>query len=536
MTCKMTQTRIEHWTSADVNYIKEFPNTDYTLRAHAELPNYDFPFHVKSFTQFRLTCPSPQNKNSMFSEGILTFDKLSGVMKMKKWNKQTIRELRKFNLNQLSDSVIATKLNDINKSWNFTAMAVKRKRHRLHLLKKQNSVINESTFFVKLSHKRNGLGFSPAYMPLELIKRFDINDGDVLLFRKDVTFFFSRIRKMIRSDRPNDYYSFYIPFRLIYSSRFNEEKVEYIGKVTNSEKILKLISNNQIDISTLLDNKINKKVHFCLHPSDKNKILIGNEKISIPIELSRYLQLSEELFQCLGLFQGEGSKGHFRRIEFVNSDLTIINKFLGFFEKYFSINRNRWRCRVIYTNETKDEELEKELINLWSKGITISKNNFVKTKLWTGVADAKTGSIHIYLPSSALREIWFHLLSLSHKLVSEDKNYAKWFLQGVLAADGCPIFSRGKLSGVMVRIENQYEGELYQHAFRVVGISANLSLKHRKVSFYGFIQLQEVSKLELFKLHKERNERFMNGLINRGKNTAEKSFGKYFNKIERMSK
>ena len=85
----MTQTTTDHWTSAGVNYLKEFINTNYVLRTHAELPNYDFPLFegrllsLKSIMQFRLTCPSLQNKHSSLIGGILTFDKSSGDMKMK---------------------------------------------------------------------------------------------------------------------------------------------------------------------------------------------------------------------------------------------------------------------------------------------------------------------------------------------------------------------------------------------------------------------------------------------------------------------
>lgn len=85
----MTQLTSDHWTSADVKYLKELSNPSITLRTHAELPNYDFPFYegrlssLKSFMQFRLTCPSFQNENSSINEGILTFDKSSGEKKMK---------------------------------------------------------------------------------------------------------------------------------------------------------------------------------------------------------------------------------------------------------------------------------------------------------------------------------------------------------------------------------------------------------------------------------------------------------------------
>ncbi len=87
----MTQSTTGH---AHVNYLNEFVNHNYTLRTHAELLNNDFPLFegrlssLKSITQFRLTCPSLQNENSSLNEGILTFDKSSGVMNIKKWNQK----------------------------------------------------------------------------------------------------------------------------------------------------------------------------------------------------------------------------------------------------------------------------------------------------------------------------------------------------------------------------------------------------------------------------------------------------------------
>ena len=516
----MTQSTTGH---AHVNYLKEFLNHNYTLRAHAELPNYDFPLFegrlcsLKSFTQFRLTCPSLQNENSSLNEGILAFDKSSGVMNMKKWNKKSITDLESLIFDQLTDQEIAKKLNQLNKQWNFTAMSVKRKRHRLSLFKKVNAIINESNFYVKVS-KKSGKGFSRAFFPFSLIKKCGLKDKDFLILRKNNTLFMSKLKENHRKDRWNNSFTFYIPFELINSIKYNSEIIEYLGKVNCKENLVNkksLIIGSKIDLLKLLSNKINDKIQSCLNPLNKNIILINTGRASVPEKLPRYLEISEHLMQTLGLFQGEGSKGHFRRIEFVNSDSSIINRFLDFFQKYFSIERKRWTYRLIYTNEAKDETLEKKLMNLWSESINIPKNNFVKIKLWVGTPDAKTGSIHIYLPSSAFRELWFNLLKLSTKLIQKDKNHAKWFLQGVLAADGCPIFSKGKISGIMVRIENQYEGELYQSAFKTLGISANLSVKHRKVSFYGSSQLQKVSELELFMLHKERNEKFKKGMLGR---------------------
>ncbi len=507
---------------AHVNYLKDVPNPDYTLSTHAELPNNDFTildgrsYDLKSIMQFRLTCPSLQNENSLLNEGILTFDKSFGDMKMKKWNKHTICELRKLNFKQLTDQVIASKLNDMNKGWNFTAMAVKRKRHRLNFFKKTNAVINESNFYVKVSKKTNGKGFSRASFPFSLIEKYGLKNKDYLILRKNNILFISKFKENPRKDRWNSSFTFYIPFGLITSTKYNSEIIEFLGKISYHENLLNnkpLIKENKIDLLKLLSNKINDKIQLCLNPLDNNYVLINNGRASIPNQLPRYLDISENLMQTLGLFQGEGSKGHFRRIEFVNSDYPIIKKFLGFFEKYFLINRGKWRCRLIYTNESKDELLEKKFIDFWSKNTYIPKDNFTKTKLWVGKSDVQNGSIHLYLPSSSLREVWFNLLRLSHKLVFENKNYAKWFLQGVLAADGCPSFSKGVLREVVIRIENQQEGELYQSALKTLGLNSTLSVKHRSIRLGRLNELKKVKELDLFMLHKERNERFKQGLL-----------------------
>ena len=221
------------------------------------------------------------------------------------------------------------------------------------------------------------------------------------------------------------------------------------------------------------------------------------------------------MFQCLGFFQGEGTKGNPKRIEIVNTDSDLLKLFVGCLNNSLNIKNNQWKARIIYTQTSKNPQLELKLKSYWSRKLNIPTNNFVKTKWFNGTPDAIKGAVQLYFSSYPLREVWVNLLSLAHNTIVKDKDYAKWFLQGVLAADGCPIFSKGKLHGVMVRIENREEGELYQSAFRILGICANLSVKHRKVSVYRLDELKKISELALFKLHKERNERFKQGLLGR---------------------
>lgn len=434
---------------------------------------------------------------------------------MKKWSEQAEAELKKLNFQQLTDKAVANILNQAGEQWSFTSTAVKRKRHRLRLFKKTSPIINDSTFYVKVSKKKKGLGFYPIHMPLHYIKRYGIKDNDVLILRKNDKLFLTKVTKIIRKDRPNDNCICYIPYNLVVSTRFNEEIIEYIGKVEKYKKKYKLLSKTKLDILALLQNKINEKIQISLHPFDNNKILISNGRASIPIELLRCVKLSEQLFQCLGFFQGEGTKVHSRRIEIVNANPDLLNMFVGLLRNSFGINNGQWRARLVYTKQRKDAMLEKELIKYWSKKIEIPENNFVKSKWVRGNPDAPRGSLQLYLNSASLREVWFCSLNLTYKIVKENKHYAKWFLQGIVAADGCSTFRRGVLDKVMIRIENQSEGELYQSALRKLGIFSTLSVKNRSVTVNRFNEMQKVYRYELFKLHKERNVKFKKGLLER---------------------
>ena len=158
---------------AHVNYLKEFTNTNDVLRAHAELPNYDFPFFegrhnsLKSFMQFRLTCPSPQNKNSPLNEGILTFDKRSGGMKMKKafdihfWN---LSERVRYKINDIFLRYLVDKASNQN----LRALSVK---------------LNIS--YPYICHLRRGLYSIPSKM---LIKIANMADIDLQIIEENIEY------------------------------------------------------------------------------------------------------------------------------------------------------------------------------------------------------------------------------------------------------------------------------------------------------------------------------------------------------------
>ena len=299
------------------------------------------------------------------------------------------------------------------------------------------------------------------------------------------------------------------------SAKVRHALIEYLGKICEHGSSKNLINNNEIDLYRLLRNKINNKIQIWRYSTNDESIYLGNGRTSVALKISRLLRIDKNLLNCLGFFQGEGSKTHPRRVAVVNSDSTLINMFIDYFEEAFDIKKNLWKVRVIYTNPIKDVVIEGKLVLYWSNITKIPLNNFVKSYWVEGIPQAKMGSLHIYLPSSALREVWMNLLRYVPRLIEKRKDYALWFMQGVLAADGCPIVSNGYLQSIQIRIENKEEGELYIKALDKIDIYGNLGIERREINILRNIDILKVFKYNLFGLHKDRRERFLKYLLSR---------------------
>ncbi len=88
-------------------------------------------------------------------------------------------------------------------------------------------------------------------------------------------------------------------------------------------------------------------------------------------------------------------------------------------------------------------------------------------------------------------------------------------MQGVFAADACPISTKGKLSYLQIRVENQKEIDLYSKMLENLNISVKSSLKYRSIRISNPQNLLNALNHELFKLHNERNSKFLTGFYNR---------------------
>lgn len=85
-----------------------------------------------------------------------------------------------------------------------------------------------------------------------------------------------------------------------------------------------------------------------------------------------------------------------------------------------------------------------------------------------------------------------------------------------------PIFSNGRLRSIMIRIENEKEGSLYQYALKRLGIYSTLNVSNRSLTIHRFNEVCKVAKINLFSLHKERKKKLIyRGLQARFRNIPE---------------
>lgn len=96
-------------------------------------------------------------------------------------------------------------------------------------------------------------------------------------------------------------------------------------------------------------------------------------------EINKFIQefkifLNDPFFVAgVMLYEAEGSKADFR---FSNSDYRMIQLFVNFLEKYFSLNRKVNMRFNLYIHATRKEDLEK-IKNFWAKKLLLDKDAFV---------------------------------------------------------------------------------------------------------------------------------------------------------------
>ncbi len=114
----------------------------------------------------------------------------------------------------------------------------------------------------------------------------------------------------------------------------------------------------------------------------------------------------------VGLYWGEGTKASTSSVRLGNTDPILIDTFIQFLEKFFSLRRSQLKFGLqLFSDMSEDEGLD-----FWSKTLRIEKTQFYKVivtpyrSLGTYRKKSKHGVITIYFHNRKLRDILVKLL------------------------------------------------------------------------------------------------------------------------------
>ncbi len=242
----------------------------------------------------------------------------------------------------------------------------------------------------------------------------------------------------------------------------------------------------------------------------------GRGKHSTPVILPKKFSMNEETIALMGFFLGDGLKSNkgaaAKTLSFTNSEPQTVKWAMMLF-RLFGINKKRKLKAsvsvrgIVSKNEVKD---------YWRKITQIPKENMsvnIRPSLSLGKRNLppvkKYGAIKIEYYSVILRNLVLRLLELSVSKAKKEPKFAKAFLKGLAAAEGCPVLNHGKLVNVVISCCDEDNKKIIKkivhrchliHSVRNDGIV--LHRNNFKNRYYH----------DIFSYHPERHKRFMLGL------------------------
>ncbi len=111
----------------------------------------------------------------------------------------------------------------------------------------------------------------------------------------------------------------------------------------------------------------------------------------------------------VGLYWGEGTKANKNSVRLGNTDVHLINKFIEFLEKIYSVDKSKLRFSIQIFSDINIDEAEA----YWQKELGVSSRQFTKTTV------TKSGSIGTYRRKSkyGVLTVYFHNTKLRNILV-----------------------------------------------------------------------------------------------------------------------
>jgi hypothetical protein len=237
----------------------------------------------------------------------------------------------------------------------------------------------------------------------------------------------------------------------------------------------------------------------------------------------KLIRVDDSFWEVLGLMQGEmlkSTKSNACQIGFSNSNPDIINYFLLFFERFFHIKRIEWKASILVNSKNmKIDEIihvKKHGKKTWSSKTGIPIKNFTKihfcSKHGNSRSKSKYGNLNVRYSNTVFRTFIQNLLERLKKTIESNRKLSAAYLRGVLAAEGSCYIRKYYLNSVEIGATKLKDFENYENCLNTLGIK-NYKRCASKIRICGWNNFYKLWKIGAFKLHKERERKFIQGFI-----------------------
>jgi hypothetical protein len=213
----------------------------------------------------------------------------------------------------------------------------------------------------------------------------------------------------------------------------------------------------------------------------------------------------------MGFWFGDGLKsskgGSARTVSFTNSNPSVVKWAMKVFE-IFNILPAQLTASVSVialskVNKNRVREFWSKITGIPARKISVNVRKSLRKNLRNLPLPKKFGSIKIEFHSAVLRDIVMGLLEFCKNISLQNKSFAFSFLKGLLAADGSSVDR-----GIVISSMNHLNKNFIQKLLKVCGVNS----KERKdgIEISDKRDLLKMKNKNIFEIHPERNQRFMN--------------------------
>jgi len=253
---------------------------------------------------------------------------------------------------------------------------------------------------------------------------------------------------------------------------------------------------------------------FCKVSKDYLDAWTFSSWLNSKIKLKRYILLDDLFFTGAAIYASEGTT-HTKNynndsVSLGNSEATVINIFTAWLKSFllgFSL-----ACHIDYNGKSCDRE---KLIRFWQGNLNFDINQNIKINLRKNLGSGllvNNGVFQIRIRNTLLRTFTIKLLKINKELALQNKEWAKAYLQGLLASEGS--VPKEKLKMIGIGATDQKERAFIQKLLRKLKLTYSEGIN--QINIHGWNSYIRLFLYDAFRIAQvnsiNKKARFLKGL------------------------